>query len=79
MHKLKKHMEFPQGNIHFLSVRYFEEGETAVLEVMLCKKFDKTALVVDVVCNRRGDKQTMDYLYETACRNLKELNNILTK
>lgn len=79
MHKLKKHMEFPQGNIHFLSVRYFEEGETAVLEVMLCKKVGSTAQVVGVVFNRRGDKQTMDDLYETACRNLKELNNILSK
>lgn len=38
MHKLKKHTEFPQGNLHFLAVRYLEEGETAVLEVMLCKK-----------------------------------------
>lgn len=38
MYKLKKHTEFPQGNLHFLAVRYFEEGETAVLEVMLCKK-----------------------------------------
>lgn len=79
MHKLKKHMEFPQGNIHFLSVRYFEEGETAVLEVMLCKKVGSTAQVVGVVCNRRGDKQTMNDLYETVCRNLKELDNILTK
>lgn len=79
MHKLKKYMEFPQGNIHFLAVRYFEEGETAVLEVMLCKKVGSTAQVVGVVCNRRGDKQTMDDLFETACRNLKELNNILTK
>lgn len=79
MHKLKKHMEFPQGNIHFLSVRYFEEGETAVLEAMLCKKVGSTAQVVGVVCNRRGDKQTMNDLYETVCRNLKELDNILTK
>ena len=79
MHKLKKYMEFPQGNIHFLAVRYFEEGETAVLEVMLCKKVGSTTQVVGVVCNRRGDKQTMDDLYETACRNLKELNYILTK
>lgn len=79
MHKLKKYMEFPQGNIHFLAVRYFEEGESAVLEVMLCKKVGSTAQVVGVVCNRRGDKQTMDDLYETTCRNLKELRNILTK
>lgn len=79
MHKLKKHTEIPQGNLHFLSVRYFEEGETAVLEVMLCKKFGNTALVVDVVCSHRGDKQTIGDLYETACRNLEELNNILTK
>ena len=79
MHKLKKYMEFPQGNIHFLAVRYFEEGETAVLEVMLCKKVGSTAQVVGVVCNRRGDKQTMDDLYETACRKLKELKDILTK
>lgn len=79
MHKLKKYMEFPQGNIHFLAVRYFEGGETAVLEVMLCKKVGSTAQVVGVVCNRRGDKQTMDDLYETTCRNLKELRNILTK
>lgn len=79
MYKLKKHTEFPQGNLHFLSVRYFEEGETAVLEVMLCKKVGSTAQVVGVVCNRRGDKQTMDDLYETACRKLKELKDILTK
>lgn len=76
MHKLKKHTEFPQGNLHFLSVRYFEEVETAVLEAMLCKNVDSLAQVVGVVCNRRGDKETMDDLYETVCRNLKELNNI---
>lgn len=79
MYKLKKHTEFPQGNLYFLAVRYFEEEETAVLEVMLCKKVGSTTQIVGVVCNHRGDKQTMDYLYETACRNLKELNNILTK
>lgn len=79
MHKLKKHMEFPQGNIHFLSVKYLEEGETAVLEMMLCKKVGSVAQVVGVVCNRRGDKQTMSDLYETVCRNMKELDNILTK
>ena len=79
MHKLKKQMEFPLGNIHFLAVRYFEEGETAVLEVMLHRKVGSTAQVVGVICNRRGDKQTMNDLYETACRNLKELDNILTK
>lgn len=79
MHKLKKHTEFPQGNLHFLSVRYFEEVETAVVEVMLCKNVGSLAQVVGVVCNRRGDKETMDDLYETVCRNLKELNNILTK
>lgn len=79
MHKLKKHMEFTQGNLHFLAVRYFQEGETAVLEVMLCKKVGSIAQVVDIVCNQRGDKQTMNDLYETTCRNLKELKNILTK
>ena len=79
MHKLKKHTEFPQGNLHFLSVRYFEEVETAVVEVMLCKNVGSIVPVVGVVCNRRGDKETMDDLYEAVCRNLKELNNILTK
>lgn len=79
MYKLKKHTEFPQGNLHFLSVRYFEEVETAVVEVMLCKKVGSTTQVVGVVCNHRGDKQTMDDLYETACRKLKELKDILTK
>ena len=79
MYKLKKHTGFPQGNLHFLAVRYFEEGEKAVLEVMLCKKVGSTTQVVGVVCNHRGDKQTMDDLYETACRKLKELKDILTK
>lgn len=79
MYKLKKHTEFPQGNLHFLSVRYFEEVETAVVEVMLCKNVGSIVQVVGVVCNRRGDKQTMDDIYETACRKLKELKNILTK
>lgn len=79
MHKLKKHTEFPQGNLHFLAVRYLEEVETAVVEVMLCKNAGSIAHVVGVVCNRIGDKETMDDLYETACRNLKELNNILSK
>lgn len=79
MHKLKKHMEFPQGNLHFLAVRYFEEVETAVVEVMLYKNVGSITQVVGVVCNHRGDKQTMDDLYETACRKLKELKDILTK
>lgn len=32
MHKLKKHTEFPQGNLHFLAVRYLEEASIAMNE-----------------------------------------------
>lgn len=79
MLKLKKRMEFPQGSSYFLSSSYYEDGEFAGFDVMLCKKVGSTVQAVALISNHRGNKQEIGELYETVCRNLEELNNVLTK
>jgi len=79
MLKLKKRMEFPQGNSYFLSSSYYEDGEFAGFDVVLCKKVGSTVQVITLISNQRGDKEEIGTLYETVCRNLNELNNILVK
>ena len=79
MLKLKKRMEFPQGNSYFLSSSYYEDGEFAGMDVMLCKRVGSTVQAVALISNHRGNKEEIGTLYETAYRNLNELNNILAK
>ena len=79
MLRLKKRMEFPQGNSYFLSSSYYEDGEFAGMDVMLCKKVGSTVQAVALISNQRGDKQAISDLYEVIYRNLNELNNILVK
>ena len=57
MLKLRKRMEFPQGSGYFLSSSYYEDGEFAGLDVMLCKKVGSTVQAVALISNHRGNKQ----------------------
>lgn len=79
MLKLKKRMEFPQGNSYFLSSSYYEDGEFAGIDVMLCKKVGSTVQAVVLISDHRGNIEEISTLYETVYRNLNELNNILAK
>ena len=79
MLKLKKRMEFPQGNRYFLLSSYYEDGEFAGMDVMLCKKVYSTVQAVALISDHRGNIEEISALYETVCRNLNELNNILAK
>lgn len=79
MLRLKKRMEFPQGNSYFLSSSYYEDGEFAGMDVMLCKRVGSTVQAVALISDHRGNKEEIGTLYETVCRNLNELNNVLNK
>lgn len=79
MLRLKKRMEFPQGNSYFLSSSYYEDGEFAGMDVMLCKRVGSTVQAVELISDHRGMTEEIGTLYETVCRNLNELNNVLNK
>ena len=79
MLKLKKRTEFPQGNSYFLSSSYYEDGEFAGMDVMLCKRVGSTVQAVALISDHRGNKEEIGALYGTVYRNLNELNNILAK
>lgn len=79
MLRVKKRNEFPIGSNYSMLASYFEEGENAGIEVMLCKRTGFTLLVLELVYSYRGDKKDVSNNYEVICRKLNALDKIFTK
>lgn len=79
MLRVKKKNEFPIGSNYSMLASYFEEGENAGIEVMLCKRTGYTLLVLELVYSHRGDKKDVSNSYEVIYRKLSELDETFSK
>ena len=79
MLRVKKKNKFPIGRNYLMLANYFEEGENACIEVMLCKRTGYTLLVLELVYSHRGDKKDVSNSYEVICRKLNTLGEFLNK
>lgn len=73
MLRVKKRNEFPIGSNYSMLANYFEDGENAGIEVILCKRTVYTLLVLELVYSYRGDKKDVSNSYEVICRKLNTL------